>query len=116
MHGRRVDRLEEQLRIELSEIIEHELHDPRIGLIAVTGVKVTPDLGHARVSISVLGGPDDRKRALLGLRSAAAYTKRSLAKRLHHLKRVPDLTFDYDDSVEQETRMEQLFDQIKTEE
>ena len=116
MQGRRIDRIEEQFRIELSEIIGLEVRDPRIGLIAITGVKVTPDLAHARVSISVLGGPEERKLALQGLRSAAAYTRRALAKRLHHLKRIPDLIFEYDVSIEQETRMNELFDQIKPEE
>src|SRR5688572_9138350 len=103
MQGRRVDRIEEQLRMELSEIIERELHDPRIGLISITAVKVSPDLGQARVFISVLGGDDDRKRALQGLKSAAAYVKRSLSKRLHHLRRIPDLIFDYDEMLEQTT-------------
>ena len=49
MQGRRIDRIEEQLRIELSEIIEREIQDPRIGLSTVTAVKVSPDLRHARV-------------------------------------------------------------------
>ena len=115
MLGRRVDRIEEQLRMELSEIIERELHDPRIGLVTVTAVKVSPDLGHARVFISVLGGEQERKRALQGLKSAASYAKRSLSKRLHHLRRTPSLTFDYDETIETENRIEQLLDQIKTE-
>ena len=115
MQGRRVDRIEEQLRMELSEIIERELHDPRIGLVTVTAVKISPDLSHARVFISVLGGPEERKRALQGLKSAASYTKRSLSKRLHHLRRTPDLTFGYDETLETETRIEALLDQIKTE-
>jgi len=55
MQGRRVDRIEEQLRIELSEILERELQDPRVHFVTVTGVKVSPDLGHARVFISILG-------------------------------------------------------------
>ena len=100
--------------MELSEIIERELHDPRIGLVTVTAVKVSPDLSHAKVFISVLGGPDERKRALQGLKSAASYTKRSLSKRLHHLKRTPDLIFDYDDTIEKDIRIEELFNQIKS--
>ena len=87
MQGRRVDRIEEQLRIEISEIMERELHDPRIGLTTVTAVKISPDLSHARVMISVLGGDEERQRALKGLRSASGFVKHSLAKRLHHLKR-----------------------------
>ena len=115
MIGRRVDRIEEQLRMELSEIIELELSDPRIGLVTVTSVKVTSDLRHARIFISVLGGADERKKAIAGLRSATSYVKRSLAKRLHHLRRVPDLIFEYDESLEEGIRIEELFNQIKSE-
>ena len=115
MQGRRVDRIEEQLRMELSEIVGRELHDPRIGLVTVTAVRVSPDLSHARVFISVLGGPEERKRALQGLKSGAGYAKRSLSKRLQHLRRIPDLTFDYDESIEAENRIESLFNQIKSE-
>ena len=115
MQGRRVDRIEEQLRIEISEILERELQDPRVHFVTVTGVKISPDLGHARVFVSVLGGPEERKKALQGLRSAAAFVRRSLSKRLHHLKRIPELLFDYDESIEKGLRIEELLDQIKSE-
>jgi len=113
MQGRRVDRIEEQLRMEISEIIEREIHDPRVGLTTVTNIKVSSDLRHARVFITTLGSEEDRKRGLQGLKSAASYVRHSLAKRLHHLKRIPQLTFEYDDSVEQGFRIEQLLGEIK---
>jgi ribosome-binding factor A len=115
MLGRRIDRIEEQLRIELSEIIERELHDPRIGLTTVTGVKVSPDLRHARVFVTVLGEDDERKKSLEGLRSAASFVRRSLSQRLHHMRRIPELSFDYDEAVEKGLRIETLLDQIKHE-
>ena len=115
MQGRRIDRIEEQFRIELSEIIEREIHDPRIGLATVTRVKVSPDLHHARVFITVLGDAGQRKKTLEGLRSAASYARHSLSKRLHHMKRIPELTFDYDEEVEKGIRIEELLDQIKHE-
>jgi ribosome-binding factor A len=116
MEGRRVGRIEEQLRIELSEIIEREIEDPRIGLATVTAVKVSPDLRHARVYISVLGNAEDRKKTLQGLSSAASYARRSLSQRLHHLRRIPELTFAYDESIETGSRIEELLDKIKPEE
>jgi len=116
MQGRRVDRIEEQLRIELSEILEREVQDPRVRLVTVTHVKVSPDLRHARVYVSSLGGPEERKKILQGLKSAAGYARRSLGQRLHHLKRTPELTFDYDDTIEKENRIEKLLDQIREEE
>ena len=72
MQGRRIDRIEEQFRIELSEIIEREIHDPRIGLATVTRVKVSPDLRHARVFITVLGDAAQRKKTLEGRRATPA--------------------------------------------
>jgi len=114
MHGRRIDRIEEQLRIELSEVIEREIQDPRIGLVTVTRVKVSPDLRHARVFVTVLGGEDQRKKTIEGLRSAAHYIRRCVSQRLQHLKRMPDLTFGYDESVEKGIRIEELLDQIKS--
>ncbi len=113
MQARRVDRIEEQLRIEVSEIIEREIHDPRVGLTTVTAVKISPDLRHARVFVSALGGEEEHKKTIQGLRSAAGYIRRSLSKRLHHLKRIPELAFEYDESVEQGLRIEKLFDEIK---
>ena len=116
MQGRRIDRIEEQLRTELGEIIEREIQDPRIGLATVTAVKVSPDLRHARVFVTVLGDANQRKKTLEGLRSAASFVRRELSKRLHHLRRIPELTFDYDEAVEKGIRIEELLDQIKHEE
>src|SRR4029453_1455973 len=116
MQGRRIDRIEEQLRIELSEIIEREIQDPRIGLTTVTAVKVSPDLRHARIFLTVLGDAAQRQKALEGLRSATSFVRRSLSKRLHHMRRIPELGFDYDESVEKGIRIEELLDQIKHEE
>jgi ribosome-binding factor A len=115
MQGRRIDRIEEQLRIELSEIIEREIHDPRIGLTTVTAVKVSPDLRHGRVFVTVLGDDSQKKKALEGLRSAASFVRRSLSKRLHHMRRIPELSFDYDEAIEKGMRIEKLLDEIKHE-
>jgi ribosome-binding factor A len=115
MLGRRVDRIEEQLRMEISEIIEREIHDPRVGLTTVTAVKVSPDLGHAKIFVSSLGNEDEHKKTLQGLKSAAAFIRRSLSQRLHHLRKIPELTFAYDESVEQGMLIERLLDDIKPE-
>ena len=116
MQGRRIDRIEEQVRIELSEIIEREIQDPRIGLVTITHVKVSPDLQHARIFVSVLGDAEQRKRTVQGLRSAASYARRSLSKRLHHLRRIPELIFEYDEGLEKGIRIDELLEQIKHEE
>ena len=115
MQGRRIDRIGEQLRIELSEIIEREIHDPRIGLATVTAVKVSPDLRHAHIFVTVLGDEGQRKKTLEGLRSASSFVRHSLSKRLQHMRRIPELTFEYDEEVEKSMRIEALLDQIKHE-
>jgi ribosome-binding factor A len=115
MQGRRVDRIEEQLRMELSEILERDVQDPRVRLVSVTRVRVSPDLRHARVFVSSLGGDAEHKKALQGLRSAAGYARKALGQRLHHLRRVPELQFDYDETIEKEERIEKLLDEIKSE-
>ena len=104
------------MRIELSEIIEREIQDPRVGLTTVMAVKISPDLRHGRVFVTVLGDETQRKKALEGLRSAASFIRRSLSQRLHHMRRIPELTFDYDEAVEKGMRIEELLDQIKHEE
>jgi ribosome-binding factor A len=116
MQGRRIDRIEEQVRIELSEILDREIQDPRIGLTTITRTKVSPDLSHARIFVTVLGDAVQRKKALEGLRSAASFIRRSLSKRLHHLRRIPELSFDYDDDVEKNIRLEELLNEIKPKE
>src|SRR5437867_13242190 len=116
MQSRRIDRIEEQLRIELSEILEREIQDPRIGLATVTHVKVSPDLRHARVFATVPGDEVQRKKTLQGLRSAASHVRRSLSKRLDHLRRVPELAFDYAEASESVTRTDDLLEHIKHDE
>ena len=115
MSSRRIDRVNELLKHEIGEIIRREFNIAETGLISVNTIEVSPDLRTAKVFISVLGGPEERKRALQGLKSGAGYAKRSLSKRLQHLRRIPDLTFDYDESIEAENRIESLFNQIKSE-
>ena len=112
----RTKQLDVLLRQEIAEIVNREVGDPRIGFVTITDVETSPDLRHARVFVTVLGDDVRRKKALEGLRSAASFVRRSLSKRLHHMRRIPELTFDYDDALERETRIEKLLDQIKTEE
>ena len=100
--------------MELSEFID-EIEDPRVGLTTVTAVKVSPDMRHARVFVSVLGDEAQRKKTMQGLNSAAHFARRTLSQRLKHLRRIPELTFAYDESIETGNRIEQLLEEIKPE-
>ena len=109
---RRLEKLSEQLRDELGALIEAGLDDPRVGLVAVTGVALSPDMRYARVYISSLGGEIDRKVTFAGLASARGYLRRQLSQRLPHLKRTPELTFHYDEAVERGMRIEAILAEL----
>jgi len=110
MPGERMRRVDEAMREVLSDAIAKDLQDPRVGFVTVTGVKTSPDLRHARVYVSVLGGEDARAASLEGLRSAHGFLQSRLSSTLR-LKHTPTLTFDYDDSVDRGMRISELIDQ-----
>jgi ribosome-binding factor A len=91
------------------------LKDPRIGLVTITGVDVTPDLREATVFVSVLGSEKRRRETLAGLESAHGVLQARLARELR-LKRTPQLTFEYDPSVERGVRMTKLIDELSPDE
>ena len=111
---RRIDRLEQQLRIEIGTLVESALEDPRVGTVAVTEVRVSGDLRHARVYVSTLGDAKGRADTLEGLDSARGFLRRQLSQRLPHLRRTPELTFGYDESVETGMRVEELIEKINS--
>ena len=103
-------RVNESVREVLSEAVP-ELKDPRIGFVTVTGVETSPDLRHARVFVSVLGSEKKRTRTLAGLEAAHSFLQGRLARELR-MKRTPQLTFEYDPTVERGVRMSRLIDEL----
>lgn len=103
-------RVDEAVRAVLSDSIARDLQDPRVGFVTVTGVKTSPDLRHARVYVSVLGGERVRSRTLAGLRSAHGLLQSRLADELE-LKHTPTLTFEYDYSVDRGMRITELLNE-----
>ncbi len=112
--GRRRERLGEQIREEISTLLVSGLRDPRIGFSTITAVRVTPDLRHARVSVSVLGSAAEQQQTLEGFRAAAAYIRRELAHRIN-IRRMPDLEFTLDTSAERAARIDELLRQTRSE-
>lgn len=97
---RRTERLNDLLRAEISDILFREVKDPRLhGLISVTQVEVTPDLSHARVFVSVMGEEEQRRAAFKALDSARFFVRRELTHRVK-VRRIPELAFQRDDSLE----------------
>jgi ribosome-binding factor A len=114
VHGHRVERLAEQIRDDVAEMIAGELKDPRIGLAAVTGIELSPDLSHARVLVSVLGDEEARAQTLAGLSSAAGYVRRELGSRLG-LRRTPEVVFSLDRALDAQGKVESVLEKVKKE-
>lgn len=105
--GKRLPRLNEQLRRELSELIRTEVRDPRVGLVTITGVDTASDLGSAKVYVRVAGGGEGLEATLEGLQAAASFLRTKLGRELR-IRRVPELRFREDRSYEHARRIEQV--------
>ena len=115
MQGSRPARVGDQIREELSELLTREVKDPGIGLITITHVKVSADLQVARAYWTIMGDAKSRKETSKALERATPFLRRQIAGRLR-LKRVPELAFQYDESIERQERIEALLQQIHAEE
>jgi ribosome-binding factor A len=113
-HGHRHERLADQIREEVAEMIAGELKDPRIGFATITHVDLSPDLRHACVLVSVMGSDDSQRETLAGLASAAGYVRREIGQRLR-LRRTPELVFALDREAEQAERVASLLKDLKKE-
>ena len=109
MTSTRTARVARQVQQELSQIIEEELKDPRVGMVTLTSVHMTPDLRIARVYFSRLGKAEDREGAKIALEHAAGFLRRELGQRLR-LRYLPELRFFIDDSLERYDRISELLD------
>ena len=109
--GSRSDRVADQIRGELADILAREVHDPGIGFVTLTRVRVTPDLQQARVYYTALGDERARRGSARALDRAAPFLRRQIGARLR-LRRVPVITFMYDEAIAGQDRIEQLLSEI----
>jgi ribosome-binding factor A len=107
----RTTRIDELLRQEMGSILSRDVEDPRIGFATIISIETTPDLRHAKVLVSVIGQPDDRKTTLNALGRAMPFVRHELGKRLR-LKRIPEFHLELDDTFERETRVLHLLDEL----
>jgi ribosome-binding factor A len=106
--GHRPDRVGDQIRQELSEMLSRgTVHDPGIGFITLTRVKVSPDLQMARVYYTSMGDPKARRETEKALQRATPFLRRQVGSRLQ-LRRVPELEFRFDESIANQDRIEQI--------
>jgi len=115
MRYKRVDRVNDLIQAELSDILLKETKDPRIGFITITSVETTDDLSHAKVFVSIMGEEKEKDLAIQGLRSASGYIRLRLKKRVK-LHRIPQIEFVYDSSIEYGDRINKILQKLREEE
>ena len=110
----RIERVNSLIRREISELLQRQVKDPRVGtFVAVTEVYTSPDLKHARIFVSSLGSEEEKQETLSALVSASGFFRSELFKRLK-LRRIPELSFQWDDSIERGEHLLQLIDQVSS--
>ena len=111
--NRRMERVGDLLREVASEMIR-QVKDPMVAdtLVSITRVDVSPDLSNARFHVSVLGEPDQQKQVLEGLNRASGFIRHGIKQQVH-LKRVPSIAFDLDQTLIYGSRMNQLFEKVR---
>ena len=108
----RIQRVSSLMRQEISQLLQRQVKDPRLGnFVAVTEVSISPDLRYAKVFVSCMGGEEEKETMLSGLTAASSFLRNQLAKRLR-LRRIPELSFHWDDSIERGDRLLQLIDEV----
>lgn len=108
----RANRVAEQIKKELGDIISTKLKDPRIGFVTVTDVEVTGDLQEATIYVSVLGTDKEKEDTLLGLTKAKGFIRSEIGQRIR-LRKTPEITFEYDEALEYGNRIETILRDLK---
>jgi len=115
MDNKRVKRLEELLKEEISKIILREVKDPRIGFVSLTNVKVSGDLRHAKVFVSVYGSESEKKQTMKGLEQATGFVRKLIGNRIKTYH-TPEIMFRYDDSIEHGVHISKLINKVRKKE
>ena len=109
---KRSARVSDQMRNEVADILMRKIKDPRIGFVTVTGVEVSDDLKNAKIFVSSYGG--SREETLKGLKSASAFIRAELGRRMR-LRSIPEILFRYDDTVQRGAHIMDLLHQLEGE-
>lgn len=104
---KRADRVSDLMQQEISDIIQKQIKDPRIGFCTIMRVDLSDDLSHAKVRVSIMGSEDDQKRTLAGLKSACGFIRREIGRRIE-LRNLPEIVFILDKSIDHSIRIAQL--------
>lgn len=107
MNGPRRDKVSDLIQKEVASLLQREVHDVRLGFVTVTSVRMSSDLRHARVFVSVMAEGEKRKETMAALESARGFIRGRLGQNLH-LRYTPVLAFEIDTSIETGARIEDL--------
>ena len=108
----RIERVNSLIRQEISELLQRQVKDPRLGdFIAVTEVTTSPDMRQAKVYVSRMCSQEEKQETLNALAAASSFIRKELYNRVR-LRHIPFLTFEWDDSIERGDRLSQLIDKI----
>ena len=108
----RQEKIQEQLVHEISEMVQRDLRDPRLGFVTLTGAEISRDLRHAKIYVSVLGDEEAKKQSLKALNSAVGLLRGEFARRAH-LRVAPELEFRFDTGIERGQRIFDLLHSVE---
>jgi ribosome-binding factor A len=114
MEGRRSDKIADLIQKEISQMLTRGLKDPRIGFVTITKVAVSEDCRTAKIYFSVAGSSEERERSTEGLNSAKGYVRKELGRRIR-MKYTPEITFQFDPSIEYAIHIGEVIEQIRKE-
>lgn len=109
----RVSRVGEQIKKELSQIIQHEIKDPRVGFVTVTAVEMSGDLQIAKVYISIFGTEEEKEKTFVALDKAKGYMRSEIGKRIR-IRYIPELSFVVDESLEHSDHINKLLNDVES--
>lgn len=114
MSNMRAERVGEQMKQEIMDIVNNKVKDPRVGFLTITDVELTNDLSHAKVYLTVLGSKKEVDNTFKVLEKAKGFIKSELGSRMR-LRIIPDLTFEYDESIEYGNKIERMIQDLHKE-
>jgi ribosome-binding factor A len=112
--GSRAERIADQIKDQVSQLLAFEVKDPAVGLLTVTHVKMTSDMGLAHVYYTLVGDDVERRKTARALDRATPFVRRRLAEDMN-MRRAPEVRFHYDEDLERRERVETLLREIATE-
>lgn len=115
MSNVRANRVAEQMKKDVGEIINQRVKDPRVGFVTITDVEVTNDLQQAKIFVSVLGDEEEKEQSLIALEKASGFIRTEVGKRIR-LRKTPEITFLFDEAFEYGSKIDEILRSLKDDE